>query len=240
MTEKLYLLADPPLRIEARITALGTPEDPFVRLERTIAHAQGGGQQSDRGRIAGRPLLRVRHDGNGGIEHVLGSIEGLAVGMDAAIEIDAEFRAVQAAYHTFGHLLAGAAEKVSSGRLVAEQGHQWPSEARVEFRSEDGLDAAALEPDIVAQTEADMNAGLGVEILDLDGVRAIRIGGYAPIPCGGTHLASLKSLPPMFALKARTKKGRVKINYALSSAAPHERHGFAGYDPAKRGHRWQD
>lgn len=236
MTQKLYLAPGAPLSAAARIVEIGTPDNPFVVLDRTVAHAQGGGQPADRGLLNGKRLAHVRHR-EGVVEHVLDDLDGLHAGLDVTVEVDGTFRRICASYHTFGHLLAGAAQAVSRDRLVAEQGHQWPSEARVEFRIVEDVDLATLEDELMARVEADLDRRLEIEILDLDGTRAVRIGEYAPIPCGGTHLAGLDEMPRIFAVKARTKKGRLKINYALSGAAPFEQHDFSAYPAARRANR---
>lgn len=217
MTHKDYL--SDPQRLAGLATVLevlpGSPA--IVRLDRTLFHAQGGGQKADRGRIGAAQVTHVMHNGDI-VDHHVDDLAGLVPGARVELQVDAEWRALNAALHTAGHLVAGVAERLYPG-LKAVAGHQWPGEGRVEFvgalRAEDiAIDA------INAALAADIAADLPVEVVgDPHRARAVRIGPYAPIPCGGTHVASLGRIAHAAVRSVKAKGGKVRMGYDAAPSA---------------------
>ena len=132
-TIKRYLF-DPSLTGTTKITALLENDRPIVRLAETWFHPQGGGQKADRGYINDIPVLHVAH-ANDEIDHVVASTEGLAIGVTVRVVVDADWRQLNSAYHTVGHLIAHLGEALYPS-MKAISGHHWPGEARVEFTGE--------------------------------------------------------------------------------------------------------
>jgi alanyl-tRNA synthetase len=212
--EKIYLTSSA-LKGEAQITELMDGERKVVRLSRTIFHPQGGGQRADTGTIAKATVIDVRHAEGGEVDHVVQSLEGLAIGQTVQLTVDADKRRLHARLHSGGHLIADAALDVAS-HLVARAGHHWPREARVEFEGEvadTNQFASALQAvvdkliasDVPITMEGDPNSS-----------RAIRIGSGLPVGCGGTHVPSLAEIGAITIRKVQQKKGMLRVSYGVS------------------------
>ncbi len=216
MTEKLYLAHTTMWGTTATIVAHVIAADgrKAVRLDRTVFHAQGGGQEADRGRIGDARVLHVAHNG-GDVDHIVDSPDLLEVGSVVQTEVDAAWRRLNAVYHTSGHLIASIVERLFTG-VRAVSGHQWPGEGRVEF---EGV--------VPLQAKADIESALCLAIADdwpvsivghpyLD--RSISIGDIGAIACGGTHVESLSAIDSIQIRSINTKKGRVRISYDAIAA----------------------
>jgi Ser-tRNA(Ala) deacylase AlaX len=216
MTEKLYL-AHPAMRAtDATIVAHVTAADgrKAIRLDRTVFHAQGGGQKADRGRIGEARVIHVAHNG-GEVDHIVDSPELLLVGSVVHMEVDDAWRRLNAAYHTSGHLIASVVERLFPG-AKAVSGHQWPGEGRVEF---EGVVPAERKADIESALCQAIADGLPVSILGNPyRDRSIGIGDMDAIACGGTHVECLSAIASIQIRSINTKKGRVRINYDAFAA----------------------
>lgn len=216
MTEKLYL-AHPEMRTaNAKIVALVAAADgrPAVRLDRTIFHAQGGGQKADRGRIGDARVLHVAHNG-GDIDHIIDSPELLEVGSVVRAEVDDAWRRLNAVYHTAGHLIASVVERMFPG-VKAVSGHQWPGEGRVEFEGPVPVETKA---DIEAALYQAIAEGLPVKIQGNPYEdRSIGIGNMTAIACGGTHVENLSAIASIQIRSINAKKGKIRISYEAIAA----------------------
>lgn len=218
MTRKEYLAE--PQRLTGNATVLEVlPGQPtVVRLDRTIFHAQGGGQKADRGHIGDARVLHVVHNG-AFVDHQVDDAAGLSVGAEVALVVDADWRALNAALHTAGHLVGGVVEALYPA-LKAVAGHQWPGEGRVEFVGDLGaeeIDMAAINTRLAEDIARDLPVGI---VGDPFTQRAIRIGNYAPIPCGGTHVVSLGDIASASVRSVKAKGGKVRMGF---DAAPRAR-----------------
>lgn len=218
MTIKRYLAEPHILSGTVRISGLKPDTSkPIINTSETWFHPQGGGQKADRGTIGNSNVLHVEHGENGVVGHVVDSIAGMTVGKEYAFSIDPEWRALNAAYHSAGHLIASIIEHENIG-LKAVSGHQFPGEARVEFEGPE------LMPDKVM---AILNERLGRVIesnaeMKIVGDpytnRSIQTAGYEPIPCGGTHVKSLADVGNI-QIKSIKKKGkRLRVSYETALA----------------------
>lgn len=215
MTLKQYLAEPAKMTWTARVLEISKGETTIVRLDRTIFHAQGGGQKADRGRIGSAVVLHVTHNADN-VDHHVESAAGLEVGAEVTLEVDEGWRRLNAAYHTAGHLLASVVEQMYPG-LRAVSGHQWPGEGRVEFMGEVPVEQVSLDA-INARLASDLAANLPVVIVgDPFKDRAIKIGDYEPIPCGGTHVSRLGEVATTVVRSIKAKSGRIRISF---DAAP--------------------
>ena len=215
-TRKDYLAE--PQRLQGRATVLevlpGTPT--IVRLDRTIFHAQGGGQKADRGHIGPARVTHVVHNGEA-VDHHVDDPAGLAPGDEVTLAVDCDWRWLNAALHTAGHLVGGVVETLYPG-LKAVSGHQWPGEGRVEFLGDLRAEDISIEA-INARLAADIAARLPVEIVgDPFTRRAMRIGAYAPIPCGGTHVTQLGEIASATVRSVKAKGGKVRMGFDAAPA----------------------
>jgi Ser-tRNA(Ala) deacylase AlaX len=214
MTVKRYL-ASADLAGAAAITHVGDDGRPFVRLSETLFHPQGGGQKADRGTVAGRAVTHVAHAEGGEVNHYLDSTDGLAVGDPVEFAVDAEWRRLNARWHTAGHLIAAAVEKLFP-TLQGVAGHHWPDEGRVEFAPGDGAnveEVAARLPEALAEA---VRADLPVRVVgDPFASRVVVVGDSRPVGCGGTHLASVGELGAVTVTRVKAKGGKLRVSYAV-------------------------
>jgi Ser-tRNA(Ala) deacylase AlaX len=114
--------------------------------------------------------------------------------------------------HSGGHLIAEAMQSIRPS-LRAVAGHHWENEARVEFEGE-------VEPDdaLSAELEARLHDLIAADLPirttgDAQRSRAIRIGDFEPVACGGTHVASTGELIGLRVTGVRKKSGRLRVSY---------------------------
>jgi len=217
ITKKLYLEAPHLLATTAVVTNLGVDAEsrPWVTLDCTVFHAQGGGQKADRGTINGRTVTHVAHAVASGVVHYIDSIESLAVGLEVDLVVDETWRRINARHHSGGHLIASLVE-ARFPILHAVSGHHWPGQARVEFdgESSSGSSVAAevLERDIAKA----ISEGAPVKVVgDPHTDRSVQIGDYPPVACGGTHVGNVSELDGLHIDKVRMKSGRVRVSYGF-------------------------
>lgn len=214
MTIKRYLI-DASLTGRVTVTAIAEGESPSVRFAETWFHPQGGGQKADRGSVGPARVIAVRHAEGGEVDHFVDSTSGLQIGSSYPFAIDADWRATNARYHSAGHLIAGAGEEMFPG-VRAVNGHQWPGEARVEF---DGVELDRIVAGL-SQLEVAVNdvisGGGGVSLRgDPFSDRQVQIGSFSPIPCGGTHAATVAEIGPVRLRSAKIKGGLARVGYEL-------------------------
>ncbi|MGV3481873.1 MAG: alanyl-tRNA editing protein [Sphingobium sp.] len=214
MTLKAYLASDA-LTGTATITAIDTEPAPHIRIDTTLFHPQGGGQRGDRGRIGPAQVIDTRHAAEGEVDHFVESVDGVAVGDVIEIAVDAEYRREGARLHSAGHLLADAVQAIRPG-LHAVAGHHWKGEARVEFEGAVEVDEA-LEADLAAKIVELVAAALPVRVVgDPHASRALAIGDFTPVGCGGLHVSSTAELDGLAVTAIRSKKGRLRVSYEVA------------------------
>lgn len=213
MTVKDYLRSDK-LSSSAVITSVQLGETPIVRLDNTLFHPQGGGQRGDRGFIGPARVLDTRHAEGGEVDHFVDRVDALTIGDRVDIEVDALHRRQGAQLHSAGHLIAEAAQALKPG-LRAVAGHHWKGEARVEFEGAVEVDPAFATD--LAQKLCDLAAdALPVTVMgEPFTCRAVQIGDFEPVGCGGTHVKTTAELTGIRLTGIRTRKGRLRISYDL-------------------------
>lgn len=237
-TELVYLEEQAILELDAEIRALGSDErGTYLILDRTVMYPQGGGQPSDQGTIQTDgdefPVRLVRFVGDSARHYGSFDLVPLRVGAPVRISVDQHRRLVNAQAHTAGHLVGNLVEDVRPN-LVAIKGHHFPNGPYVEFQGAKPSDAGEVLAEANRRMSAAIAADLPVEARVYDyrslvrlcshvprnlptarPLRAVRIGDYPPVPCGGTHLPSLSSLASVVATKIRSRKGNSKASYSF-------------------------
>lgn len=218
MTTRAYMTSRA-LHGQAVIHDLGQDERPWVVLDTTRFHPQGGGQRADRGWINEIPVVHVASP-DGRIAHYVESTDGLAIGQHVEVSVDAPWRAQNARLHSGGHLLSALVEERFPG-VKSVGGHHWPGEARVEFS---GTPMPELE---LVQSYLDEALR---DIVDLavpyktsaapDGTRLIQVGMFPPVPRGGTHVETTGDLFGMLITGIKVKKGKLRISYDFNATSP--------------------
>lgn len=219
MTSRLYYTTHE-LSGTARITRI-VPETRQVYLDRTLFAPQGGGQPSDTGVIGNVSVVCVSYTNDDDIAHAVTSTEGMNVGDVVSMNVDRVPRELHSRYHTAGHLLAGVAERLLP-RLKAKGGHHWPGEARVEFLcdvepSQGFISALNAELIDAIETDAPISATNGVPP-----PRLVTIQSFQPLPCGGTHVRSLRELGAVTVRGVKLKKGILRVGYDVLGNADME------------------
>lgn len=234
MTTKLYLDDTYQSHAQANVVESGQDErGPFLVLDQTIFYPQGGGQPSDTGRIMSDgqeiPVITVRKNMEGQVRHYVAELpsQNLA-GKSVELEIDSEKRLVHAKLHSGGHLLSLIAEKIHP-EIKGVKGHHFPGEAYVEFDKilEDTDELTKNLNNLMDQAIAD-DLKVACKVVEPDEFKSIFgyeprdgslrmaiLGDLPPVPCGGTHVASLKELGKVTVTKIKNKKGRMKISYSV-------------------------
>jgi Ser-tRNA(Ala) deacylase AlaX len=147
------------------------------------------------------------------MDHFVDSIEGFTVGMEVELVVDAQHRRRGTLLHSGGHLVAEAGQIASPG-LKAVAGHHWDGEARVEFVG------PAVDEDFrdrLVSVLADLiRRDLPISLVgDPFAARAIRIGAFDPVPCGGTHALATGELGSLVVTKIKRSGDRLRVSYTL-------------------------
>lgn len=229
-TEKLFHVDGSLREARARVVHVA---DGLVVLDRTIFYAESGGQVADRGTLAGVPVVDVRKEGgrpvrierpglepiyvNTGtaIVHRLDEPVALEPGQEVTLRLDSGHRDAVARHHTAAHFLFHALDSVLAetvGERIDTRGCVIDAEG---FRFDI---ANTLAPELVTEVEARANTladrALAVVMepdATCDDVFFWRYGDVV-IPCGGTHVAHAREIPPM--ALTRRSKGRSALRIA--------------------------
>jgi alanyl-tRNA synthetase len=232
MTEQLYLQNTYLMETDASIVGCG--EDPngnYFFLDRTVFYPQGGGQPCDRGEIScgdfAYSVDDVRRVGDE-IRHYVQTSPG-GGNRRVKCSVDGKRRLLNARYHSAGHLLGNVAEALCPD-LRAVKCHAFPGEAYVAFQGGGMPDGGQLQELLrgaigqkleIRSFEANRRLfepnphGLPGEIPGDKAFRAVQIGNYGPIPCGGTHVASVEEIGEIFLGKIRRKDGVLRLAYGV-------------------------
>lgn len=242
MTELIYL--DSPDQTKASVKIISKEQDDkgiYLIFDRSIFYPQGGGQPSDCGEIIfDKSNIKYQicdvKNLNNEIRHYLNkdSLDDIKIDINtsATIKIDENRRLLNTQYHTAGHLIAAIAEKIDN-KLTAIKGHQFPGEAYVEL---DGIidDIENFQQNLESAVLTEINANKTVSTKNLNTeqvkiiseklpyklpknkkLRVCHIEGLPAVPCGGTHVKSLKEIKNISIKKCRSKKGKSKIFYEI-------------------------
>jgi alanyl-tRNA synthetase len=219
MTRRSYL-SDASLFGMSRIIEISDRKIPILRLSETLFHPQCGGQKSDRGTVGSAKVLHVAHNG-GRLDHYVDSARGLSVGRCYPVTIDAEWRQLNAVYHSAGHLVASVVEmRYPKMRVVA--GHQWPGEASVDF---EGNIPRAGELTTILAEEVALAIRHPNPVVITGGPfskRSVKIGLFADIPCVGTHISNTNMIGSIKIGRVIRYGNRAKVHFSVVSPTQEE------------------
>jgi Ser-tRNA(Ala) deacylase AlaX len=237
LTNLLYL-ADT-YRDTAPATILATGQDErgwYLTADRTVFYPQGGGQPADCGVFrVGEVEIEISFTGfrDGVVYHYtpLDLGEHQVAGQPAELTIDLPRRLANSRLHTAGHLIAHVLETLDA-TLVPSKGHHFPDGAYIELANPGEQPVAEWLERVNTELAKAIAANLPINatLVDYTTVAALRpslapftpkdkpsrlvqIGDYHPLPCGGTHVASLAELGAVRVTKAKTKGGVTKVSY---------------------------
>ena len=239
-TELAYL-EDPYLtELETEIVAIGKDEQgaDLLFLEATLFYPEGGGQPSDVGKIVGEhgtaQVLHARY-AQGFVQHRC-EIEGsLQVGEHVKCLLDWNERHRNMRAHTAGHVLHDALMQLPHPpNLFPVKGNH--KKCYVEYSGD------PLSPALAADLESKCNQIIAANLeahtrlVDLDELkricdfvpanlpadkplRVLWLDGYAPMPCGGTHVRFTGEIRPMKIIGINVKKELNHLKYQIEEPA---------------------
>ncbi|WP_323739440.1 alanyl-tRNA editing protein [Acinetobacter oleivorans] len=209
MTQALYLTGV--LAAEVEVLECTSCEDGrfTIRLSATPFHPQGGGQPSDKGKIAEVEVVHVAIE-QGEIIHY--SSQPVVLGA-ALAKVDLNTRNYHSRLHSAGHLIANVMHLFGWQAIKAQY---WPSDARVQFIPLDTaqqLDGETLQQQCSHYIQANLPTHLHQHA---DGFREISFGEFPAFPCGGTHVTALGDIGSIEIQSYQFKKGKLSINYNVA------------------------
>lgn len=213
MQNNIYLSNTYQSEIETTVLEIGhDDEGHWVALKDNIFHPQGGGQPADTAWI-NNIAVRIKKQSSGLIVGYLPDGVIFSQENNVIAKVDKEKRQRYAALHTAGHLLNWELRRFG---WLAQKGHHFPDESRVEFSMMKGdvtpfaeLDSQYIE-DIVNQS---IRSGRTVTIKQQGDLRISYIDQTEEMPCGGTHVSSLDSIQCFSVKSMKFKKGTLRISY---------------------------
>jgi alanyl-tRNA synthetase len=234
MTIQLYLQDTYLFHCEGLILETGEDEKgSFMILNQTVFYPQGGGQPSDQGLIKNdhleAPVILVRQIKDEIRHYTPLSPNEIPINSRVDCFVNKERRLLNSRYHTAAHLLGNITELVYP-QLKAIKGHSFPHEAYVEFQGNKMIDSSLIETTIEEAIARNDNT----EIFEIDSAsfeqkfyklpyhipetkkfRALQIGDMLPVPCGGTHLHSIREIGCISIGKIKAKNNIVRISYEV-------------------------
>lgn len=212
MAARKVFWEDPYLtEIEAKITSV---DNDIVTLDRTIAFAFSGGQQSDSGTIGGNEIIEARKDGKE-IYYNIGPDHCLKPGDGVLVKIDWEKRYRIMKLHFAAELILelvyqnyNRPEKIGANITV--------DKARVDFYWKGNISETfpVLESKIKNLIDADID--IISDFSDEEYERRYwQIEGFAKVSCGGTHLKRTGEIGPVLLKRNNLGGGKERIEIYL-------------------------
>ncbi len=238
-SERLYYDDSYTTRFEAVIAARGAHRGrPAVELERTYFYPESGGQEADRGTLAGAPVIDVQADDDGRVWHVLGAAgEGgappaPAEGTPLGAEVDWARRFDAMQQHTGQHVLSAAFERVmgaptlSSGlgdeRCTIELGLEtmdWERVAKVE----EAANRVIWEDRPIERHWVDDEGVKRFTLrkpLKVSGrIRIVEIPDWDVSACGGTHTRRTGEVGLVKVVRWDKVRGNVRLEFLCGARA---------------------
>ena len=197
-------------------TVVSAVSGTHVTLESTIFFALSGGQESDRGTIAGCPVLEARKDG-GEIVYTLAPEHGLRPGQEVEVAIDwrRRYRIMRlhfAAEIVLELIVRELPEVERIGSHIAED------KSRIDFAWPENI--SPLLPRIAAAANAIIAEDLPIRKGFDDEANLRRyweIDGFSRVSCGGTHVRSTAEIGPIRLKRNNIGRGKERVEIYLAS-----------------------
>ena len=188
-----------------------------VRLAETILYALSGGQESDQGTIAGRPVLAARWQGRD-ILYRLPAGHGLAAGDAVAVALDWERRYRLMRLHFAAELVLELCYRRLAG-IEKVGAHIAADKARIDFARAESV--APLLPELAAAAGEIVAADRPIVSAFSDEPAERRyweVEGFARVPCGGTHLRRTGEVGALALKRQNPGRGKERIEIRLVDA----------------------
>jgi len=208
----------------------------LIILPATIFYPQGGGQPYDQGEIRGENgVFTVNEVRNmEGVVHHIGTLEGeIMVGETISCQVNAARRLLNSRAHSAGHLIDLAVHHCGY-TWIPGKGFSFPEGPYVEYSNTGELDIVEATEKIekACATLITEDLPVHIEFMDLATMqeklsfvpenvptnrpaRVVFMGNYG-IPCGGTHVASLKEIGTVTLRKIKLKGDILRVSYQIN------------------------
>lgn len=186
-----------------------------ITLDATIFFAFSGGQESDYGSIAARPVLSAQKRGLE-IVYTLADGHGLVVGQAVQVEIDWQRRYRLMRLHFAAELVLELFYKALPGvnKLGA---HIAQDKARIDFAWPESLSS------LLAQIESQANAIIAADLEIQTGFDEVAnerrywaIDGFSRVPCGGTHVRRTGEIGAITLKRNNRGRGNERVEIYLA------------------------
>jgi len=233
-TELLYMTQGEALENTATVVEMNGMTD--LVLAATIFYPQGGGQPYDKGLIRGKNgTFRVDEVRNvEGVVHHIGLLDGeIGVGEEVSCLVDKERRILNTRTHSAGHVLDMAVHRAGF-TWKPGKGYQFPEGPYVEYEVEGPVDGQSAKEQIERHCAELIAQDLPVRIEFMSReemekrlpfvpdylptnrpARVVFMGDYG-IPCGGTHVKTLKEIGGIRVRKMKLSGGVLRVSYQLN------------------------
>jgi len=185
-----------------------------VELESTIFFAFSGGQESDRGSIAGIPVVSARKDGLR-IIYILPPDHRLQVGQSVQVEIDWDRRYRLMRLHFAAELVLELFYKELNS-VTKIGAHIAQDKARIDFAWPESI--ASLLPAFSEMANEIISSNMDIRT-DFDDILSERryweICGFSRVPCGGTHVRSTGEIGQIRLKRNNIGKGKERVDIFL-------------------------
>lgn len=228
MCEKIFW-ADPYLTtLSCVVTGIF---DRTITVDRTIFYAESGGQESDYGSIGGIRVLRAEKEGRaspdfdsmdgamGAIRYTLTDPPPFVVGETVSMEIDEIRRSRLMRLHFSAELVLETISQRFTDKTIEKVGaHISEDKARIDFYWPGNI--SAIFPEVGAQVKTIVDADLPIISDFSDSAREMRyweIGGFARVPCGGTHPRKTGEVGDIHLKRKNIGRGKERIEITLAN-----------------------
>lgn len=213
MTKKKFWSDPYQTTLETTVTSVSGP---CITLSETIFFAFSGGQESDRGAIAGQAVLSAQKNGLE-IVYTLPDNHGLIVGQPVLVEIDWDRRYRLMRLHFAAELVLELFYKKLVG--VNKVGaHIAQDKARIDFAWPESI--SPLLPEIESAANAIISANLAIKTGFDDEPNQRRyweIDGFSHIPCGGTHVRKTGEIGPIKLKRNNRGRGNERVEIFIAA-----------------------
>lgn len=180
----------------------------FLILDKTYFYAEGGGQESDRGKINGVSVVDVQKIGNVIIHKVEGDISKIPDEVHCEIDLERRMQLMQ--HHTATHIINGAARSVLGSHVWQTGAHKGVDSARLDITHYAGLEDKEIEEiENLANKAVKENRNIEISSMERNDaekrygfrlyqggavpggeIRVVNIKDWDVEACGGMHLSN--------------------------------------------------
>jgi alanyl-tRNA synthetase len=235
-SERLYYDDSYTTTFRSRVRALGEHRGrPALELESSFFYPESGGQEADRGELAGAPVVDVQADDDDRVWHVLAAPSPRAAGEDVEGRVDWARRFDNMQQHTGQHILSAALERVLDAPTVSS--HLGEDRSTIDVGLGD-MDWRALEKlEDAANAIVWEDRPIALHWVDDEGVkrftlrkppkvsgriRIVEIPDWDVSACGGTHTRRTGEVGVIKVVRWEKVRGNVRLEFLCGGRALHD------------------